>query len=91
VARAREIQIRRQRVCNSRLANADVERHCRPDQSGYALLARATEKFRLSARAHQRILKVARTLADLGAEPGICERHVSEALSLRKLDRGRVG
>lgn len=91
VACAREIQIGRQGMCNSRLANADVERHCWPDQPGRALLERATERFRLSARAHQRILKVARTLADLAAEPSIRERHVSEALSLRKFDRGRVG
>jgi magnesium chelatase family protein len=90
VSRAREIQTRRQGVCNSRLANAEVERHCRPDPVGRALLERAMEKFRLSARAYHRILRVARTLADLGEEPSIRERHVSEALSLRKLDRGRL-
>jgi magnesium chelatase family protein len=89
VAKAREIQIRRQGNCNSRLANAEVERHCRPDAAGRSLLERATEKFRLSARAHHRVLKVARTLADLGGEALIVERHVSEALTLRRLDRGR--
>jgi magnesium chelatase family protein len=51
------------------------------------LLERAAEKFRLSARAYHRILKVARTIADLGAEAMPGERHVSEALTMRKLDR----
>jgi magnesium chelatase family protein len=89
VARAREIQVQRQGTCNARLGNADVERHCRPDAPGRSLLERATERFRLSARAHHRVLKVARTLADLGEEAGIVERHVSEALALRRFDRGR--
>ncbi len=89
VLRAREVQTRRQKACNSRLGNSEVERHCRPDAAGRALLELATEKFRLSARAHHRILKVARTLADLGEVPSIHERHVSEALSLRRLDRSR--
>jgi magnesium chelatase family protein len=91
VLQAREIQIRRQGQCNARLNNADVERHCLPDRDALVLLERAMEKFRLSTRAHHRILKVARTLADLGGEPNVAERHVSEALSLRKLDRGRLG
>jgi magnesium chelatase family protein len=87
VLRARELQLRRQGGPNARLTNAEVERHCRPDRAGGTLLERAAEKFRLSARAYHRILKVARTLADLGAETVPGERHVSEALTLRKLDR----
>ncbi len=89
VLRARERQILRQGMCNSRLGNADVDRCCMPDNAGRVLLERATEEFRLSARAHHRILKVARTLADLGAQANVSERHVSEALSLRRHDRGR--
>lgn len=89
VSRARERQIQRQGMCNARLGNADIDRFCKPDAAGRALLERATEKFRLSARSHHRILKVARTLADLAAEARVSERHVSEALALRKLDRGR--
>ncbi len=89
VLRARERQVQRQGLCNARLGNAEIDRFCKPDAAGRTLLERATEKFRLSARAHHRILKVARTLADLAAEAGVSARHVSEALALRKLDRGR--
>ncbi|MGH8254288.1 MAG: YifB family Mg chelatase-like AAA ATPase, partial [Steroidobacteraceae bacterium] len=87
VLRAREVQLRRQGGANARLTNADIERHCRPDRGGSVLLERAVEKFRLSARAYHRILKVARTIADLNAEAMPGERHVSEALTMRKLDR----
>ncbi|HZF17222.1 MAG TPA: ATP-binding protein, partial [Steroidobacteraceae bacterium] len=87
VGRARAIQIERQGCCNSRLGNTEVDRYCRADRAGGLLLDRATEKFRLSARAHHRILKVARTIADLDGDPAILERHLGEALALRRLDR----
>jgi magnesium chelatase family protein len=89
VLQAREIQLQRQGRCNARLDNGGVERHCRPDRGGIALLEQAVERFRLSARAHHRILKVARTIADLAGESDIRAERVGEALALRKLDRGR--
>jgi magnesium chelatase family protein len=89
VLQAREIQLQRQGRCNARLDNGGVERQCRPDRGGIALLEQASERFRLSARAHHRILKVARTIADLAGESDIRAERVSEALALRKLDRGR--
>jgi len=52
------------------------------------LLEGATEKFRLSARAYQRVLRVARTIADLAGENSITAPQVAEALSLRQLDDG---
>ena len=89
VEHAREVQLRRQGRCNARLDNAGVERHCQTDVPGRALLEQALERFRLSARAHHRILKVARTIADLAGELEIRAERVGEALALRKLDRGR--
>ena len=89
VMRAREVQLRRQGGANARLTNAEIERHCRPDRGGSALLERAAEKFRLSARAYHRILKVARTIADLSAAAMPGEQHVGEALTMRKLDRAQ--
>ena len=67
-----------------------LARHCALPSAGRELLARATARLGLSARGHDRVLKVARTIADLvGAEP-ISAEHVAEALAYRTLDRGRL-
>ena len=87
VSRAREIQLARQGTCNARLVDAQVERICAPDTAGRAMLDRAMKKLGFSARARQRILKVARTIADLKGEPGVGEPHVAEAVTYRTLDR----
>lgn len=87
VVRARELQWRRQGVCNSRLGNAAIERYCKPDKKGLAVLEQAARRFDFSARAYHRILKVARTVADLADHPTVSAQHVSEAMSLRQLDR----
>ena len=55
-----------------------------PEPAGLALLTQATERLRLSARGYHRVLRVARTLADLDAAPGVARRHVAEALSYRQ-------
>ena len=55
-----------------------------PEPAGLALLTRAAERLRLSARGYHRVLRVARTLADLDAAPGVARRHVAEALSYRQ-------
>jgi magnesium chelatase family protein len=62
----------------------------RPDKQGLVLLEQAMQRFGLSARAYHRILKVARTIADLGAASTVCVNHVSEAMTLRQLDRRRA-
>jgi magnesium chelatase family protein len=87
VARARQIQIARQGKCNARLADAQIDRICAPDKAAQALLSRAMQKFGFSARARQRILKVARTVADLGGDRMIKAEHVGEAITYRVLDR----
>ena len=84
VEAARQRQRARQRMTNAQLAVADVERHCAPDAAGERLLAGAMAKLSLSARAYHRILKVARTIADLAAAATIDATHVAEAVGYRR-------
>lgn len=88
VAQARSVQWQRQGKCNARLNATEVERYCAMPPAVQSLLARASEKFALSARAYHRILKVARSIADLSGHAAIGLAHVSEAMTLRSLDRG---
>jgi magnesium chelatase family protein len=87
VRRARDVQAARQGCCNARLDSAGIDAHCLPTREGQSLLERAMKKFALSARAYHRVLKVARTIADLAGEERIATQHVSEAMSMRQLDR----
>ena len=87
VMRTRELQIRRQGGCNAGLDNAAVERHCTPNAAGLGILERAMQQLGLSARGYHRVLKVARTIADMGGRTQIELAHVTEALALRSLDR----
>jgi magnesium chelatase family protein len=68
---------------NGGLRGAAVTQHCRPDQAGVRLLRVATERLSLTARGYDRVLKVARTIADLAASEGVGEEHVAEALQYR--------
>ncbi|MGE0114898.1 MAG: YifB family Mg chelatase-like AAA ATPase [Steroidobacteraceae bacterium] len=88
VLQARRVQWQRQGKCNARLSAAEVERCCLPEAAAQNLLSRAMQKFSLSARAYHRILKVARSIADLEGVERISPTHVSEAIALRRLDRG---
>jgi magnesium chelatase family protein len=90
VARAREIQLARQGVCNSRLTDASVDYVCAPDDEGRRILEKSMKRLGFSARARQRILKLARTIADLDEQEGIRSSHVSQAVMLRYLDRDRL-
>lgn len=87
VAESRGMQVRRAGKINAQLTAKDVETHCAMDESGRRLLAQATERMGLSARSYHRILKIARTIADLAASEAITTAHLSEALSYRSLDR----
>jgi magnesium chelatase family protein len=87
VLRARERQVVRQGTLNARLDNKAVERFCATTREAIVLLNRAAETLGLSARAFHRVLKVARTIADLAQTDAIDVRHIGEALSLRVLDR----
>jgi magnesium chelatase family protein len=73
---------------NARLGVGAVRTHCALDARGEKLLESACERLALSARAHQRILKVARTVADLDGAERIGSAHLAEAVGFRQLDRG---
>ncbi len=90
VKRARELQIDRQGVCNAHLDNTAVERYCAPNAAGLAILERAMQHLGLSARGYHRVLKVARTIADMSAQSQIEVAQITEALALRSLDRQRA-
>ena len=66
-----------------------LERVATPDEAGASLLIQATEQLRLSARGYHRVLKVARTLADLDRADGVARIHIAEALSYRRIHLGR--
>ncbi len=87
VIAARERQLARQGCPNQALSGRAIDRHCALDAAGRRLLEQATRRLGLSARAWHRILKVARTLADLGGEARIAPAHLSEAVGYRHLDR----
>jgi len=87
VTRAREIQIARQGKCNARLSDAQIDRICAPDKAGRELLDRAMKTFDFSARTRQRILKLARTIADLSNDATVGASHMGEAVTYRSFDR----
>ena len=74
--------------CNAELDGRWLEELAAPDSEGRRLLGNAVDRFRLSARGYHRILKLARSLADLEAEPQIRRVHIAEALSYRQLQAG---
>lgn len=88
VMRARGRQRARGVVANAMLSNREVDRYCALDAAGENLIDQAMTRLHLSARAYHRILKVARTIADLADSETIQVAHLSEAVSYRKLDRG---
>lgn len=96
VVRAREIQSRRFEGCmgihcNAQMTDSQLEQFARPDSEGADRLSRAMKALNLSARAYSRILKVARTIADLDGEEKIGARHIAEAVGYRNLDRSGWG
>ena len=75
------------RILNASLSGEMFRRHCTPNEEGQELMRRAFETLGLSARGHDRILKVARTIADLDGEMTIGSDHIAEAIMYRSLDR----
>lgn len=74
--------------CNAQMTTSQVRQHCRLSDEGLGLLEKAMNRFNLSARAYTRILKMARTIADLDGAPDISQPHLAEAIGYRSLDRG---
>jgi magnesium chelatase family protein len=74
-------------TCNARMGTRELKKHCSLDEQAMELLKFAMADLNLSARGYDRILKVARTIADLGDSTGISSDHISEAIQYRSLDR----
>ncbi|GBC62852.1 ATP-dependent protease [Desulfonema ishimotonii] len=93
VSAARAIQSERFRrvniYCNAQMGNRHIRRHCELDDASLGLLETAVDKLGLSARAYNRILKIARTVADLDGQERVQVQHISEAVQYRSLDRGK--
>jgi len=87
VAAAATRQRARQGKPNAQLQPREIERICKPDAEGEALLKNAFARLSLSARAYHRILKVARTIADLASLEALSAMHIAEAIGYRRLDR----
>ena len=93
VIKAREIQAARFQEfkgihCNAQMTERMIHQFAEPDEEGINLLRMAMEKLSLSARAYNRILKVARTIADLAGSEHVEPFHLAEAIGYRTLDRG---
>lgn len=91
VDRAREIQLNRfknsKNYCNAKMSVSQTKKYCTLDKMGEEILRNAFEKLKLSARAHDRLLRLARTIADLEGEENIKPHHIAEAIGYRSLDR----
>lgn len=87
VINARQSQLQRQQKPNRELSTSELEQHCKLSSDHKKLLETAMDKLNLSARAYHRIIKVARTIADLEGQTEIAQPHLSEAIGYRTLDR----
>jgi len=94
VERSRELQLERYRGtkihCNAQMTPRFIKRHCDLDAGGHRMLELVTDRLGFSARTYNRILKVARTIADLEGIANIREEHIAEAIQYRSLDRKPV-
>jgi len=86
VETARQRQLARQHKANTQLSVTEIDELCTPDTQGAALLQQALGRLSLSARAYHRVLKVARSIADLEGASGIGARHIAEAVQYRRLN-----
>ena len=95
VTRARAVQSQRFRheniFCNAQMSNRHIKAHCRLEADSGPLLESAVDKWGLSARSYHRMLKIARTIADLDQKQKVAARHIAEAIQYRILDRAGFG
>jgi magnesium chelatase family protein len=94
VDQARQIQVQRYRRhkrihCNGQMGPREIKKFCHLDESSHKLIEEVVERLGLSARSYHRILKIARTIADLAESADIETAHVAEAVQYRRLDRRR--
>lgn len=87
VEAARQRQLERQSKSNAQLSAGEIDTHCAPDAQGTALLRSAIERLNLSARAYHRVLKVARSIADLEGCEEVRTAHIAEAVQYRRMDK----
>lgn len=91
VERSRTLQLERFKGtkvhCNAQMTPRMIRKSCETDATGHRMLEMVTDRLGLSARTYNRILKVARTIADLEGADAVREQHISEAIQYRSLDR----
>lgn len=87
VEKAHQLQLDRQGKTNSKMSVKEIDRFCALDNACENLLKQAINRLNLSARAYHRILKVARTIADLAGTEEITNQHIAEAIQYRRLDK----
>jgi len=87
VEKAHQLQLNRQGKTNSNLSVKEIDQHCALDSASENLLKHAISRLNLSARAYHRILKLARTIADLAGSEKITNQHIAEAIQYRRLDK----
>ena len=87
VQACRIIQLKRQGIANAHISSSELKSHCGLSADENEFLELAVEKLGLSTRAHHKILKIARTLADMENTKNIGHKHLVEALSYRAMDR----